>query len=684
MIIIAAFVVLFAILERSFVCNNNNNNNIDAGFVCGGRGSVVVANAFEHRLPHSRYTNNHNKDRLRRSRATMISKASPAKGVVPSPLPISSSLSSHDDDKILSMDAITLSNAIQQERSVTCEQLMKATLNRIDEINPKFNAIILLRDREVLLQNAKNCDRELEARSKKNNDSDVDVDRSKIESLGWLHGIPVAIKDVSNAEGLPTTMGGSPLFCSKGDLKAATSSDLYVEHIVREGAIVIGKTNAPEGGLGSNTFNERWGKTLNPFAVAAAATDVDTDNEASNAENNYSISAGGSSGGAAVAVTTRMLVFADGTDNMGSLRNPAGWNNIYSLRPTAGLIPSAPKVNAATDETDPLSTPKLPFSASSVLPHPASTPGPMARTPLDCARLLQTMVGDTDRFDAGSLWMTPEAKATDGKEDPNADPFPATVRIGWLGDWRGRLPMEDGIISTCEKALEDWSTASTKGDNMNKTSRIVLETHPADNDGSMLQLFDFDKLWEGYNTIRFASTYETYSQQFDVDYLLSMKEGRALIKEELAWELEQGRSIDTEALHRARAVYDEYEEWLRGIFFHGCSDDDKNNKNSFDVLALPSAQVWPFPIEDRYPKAIGRTQMDTYNRWMEVCVPVSLGGLPCVTIPAGFGKNQKHSGTPRPPPLPIGIQMFGRKGDDLKLLRLANEYYQNSRRSATH
>ena len=580
-------------------------------------------------------------------------------------------LSSHDDDKILSMDAITLSKAIQQKRSVTCKQLMKATLNRIDEINPTFNAIILLRDRDVLLQKAKDCDRELEARSKEENDSDADADRTKINSLGWLHGIPVAIKDVSNAEGLPTTMGGSPLFCSKLGLKAATFSELYVEHMVREGAIVIGKTNAPEGGLGSNTFNERWGKTLNPFAMTAtaAATNVDTDNEASNnTENNHSISAGGSSGGAAVAVTTRMLVVADGTDNMGSLRNPAGWNNIYSLRPTAGLIPSTPK-------------PSLP--ASSFLPHPASTPGPMARTPLDCARLLQTMVGDTDRFDAGSLWMTPKENATTEGKDPNADAFPASVRIGWLGDWRGRLPMEDGILSTCEEALENWSPASSKGDNKNKISCIALETYSANNDGSMQQLFDFDKLWEGYNTIRFASTYETVSQHFDVDNLLSTKEGRALIKEELAWELEQGRSIDTEALHRARAIYDAYEEWLHGIFFHGCRPDKNTNSKSFDVLALPSAQVWPFPIDDRYPKAIGGTKMNTYHRWMEVCVPVSFGGLPCVTIPAGFGKKQNHSDTPQLPPLPIGIQLFGRKGDDIKLLRLANEYYHhNSRRNA--
>mmetsp|Transcript_2609 Transcript_2609/g.6255 ORF Transcript_2609/g.6255 Transcript_2609/m.6255 type:complete len:598 (+) Transcript_2609:119-1912(+) len=583
--IIVPLLVLSAVWENITIDSTNNIGNCES---CSG---VVLANAFEHRHSISLRINHGGISRWHR----MISKTLP---------PVLSSLfSSIGDDEILSMDATTLSKAIQKERSVTCEQLMNATLNLIDTTNPTVNAIILLRDKESLLNEARSCDKVL------NEILDTDDSMEK-KNIGWLYGIPVAIKDVSNVKNLPTTMGGSPLFCQTGEkLPLATVSDPYVENMIEEGAIVIGKTNSPEGGLGSNTFNAMWGKTLNPFA-----------------ESTLDISAGGSSGGAAVAVATKMLALADGTDNMGSLRNPAGWNNIYSLRPTAGLIPTVQK-----DES----------SVASIIPHPASTPGPMARTPKDCAFLLQSMVRDTNQFDAESLW-----KKEDSKD---------MIRIGWLGDWKGRIPMEDGILATCEKALKDWSAASS--------NRIILEQLES------RPLFDFDKLWEGYNAIRFASTLEMYSQMFDLDNLLTKIGSDRLMKEELAWELEQGRAIDQKALDKARDAYYEYEEWLRGMFL---DTSDNSKENAFDFLALPSAQVWPFPIEDRYPRVINGTKMETYHRWMEVCVPVSFGGLPCVTTPAGFGKN--HASTALPP-LPIGIQLFGKKGDDGKLLRLANEYY---------
>ena len=123
---------------------------------------------------------------------------------------------------------------------------------------------------------------------------------------------------------------------------------------------------------------------------------------------------------------------------------------------------------------------------------------------------------------------------------------------------------------------------------------------------------------------------------------------------------------------------EKYTEWLEEMF------------NDFDVLALPSAQVYPFPIEERYPKTINGRIMDTYHRWMEVSVPVSFGGLPCMTIPAPlspspseFGGSSSSSSSSSGNDkdnndkkcLPIGIQLFANRGDDLKLLKLANEYY---------
>jgi len=297
-----------------------------------------------------------------------------------------------------------------------------------------------------------------------------------------------------------------------------------------------------------------------------------------------------------------------------------------------------------------------------------------------------------------------------------------TIRIGWLGDWKGRLPVEDGILSTCEKALEDWSRASgcssgsTAGRGCSKIvvvassdARTAAEKNKTNDAGgssprtTTIPLFDLDKLWESYNTIRFACTYEKYSQQFDVEQDLLSERGRNRIKEELAWELETGRSIGEKDLDRARVVYREYEQWLEGILTGGNEDGNETggaaeDDGSFDVLALPSAQVWPFPVDDRYPKEIEGTRMDTYHRWMEVCVPVSFGGLPCVTIPAGFGRGKNKTSTTnnnttttnnnnntntdcerqaRPPLLPIGIQLFAKRWEDLKLLQLANEYYRH-------
>jgi len=615
--IVLAFLVVLAVLpEKKFVETSRRwiqtwqNNKLENGSCTG----IPLVNAFE--FPD--FASLRKKGGFSRSRR-MVSKRL-ANGPVSA-----SSLSdllfcSIDDDEILSMDAISLSKAIQIERSLSCEQLMKATLDRIDKINPTLNAIILMRDKRILMNEARSCDRVLDEIL----DSNVSTENVQKQNIGWLYGIPVAIKDVSNAKNLPTTMGGSPLYCkSPENLTLATFSDPYVENMIEDGAIVIGKTNAPEGGLGSNTFNDMWGKTLNPYAFEADQT---------------SISAGGSSGGAAVAIATKMLALADGTDNMGSLRNPAGWNNIYSLRPTAGLVPAAQRKNRS--------------ALASILPHPASTPGPMARTPRDCARFLQSLVRDTKKFNAESLWTTQET-------------LPETIRIGWLGDWNGRVPIEDGILSTCQSALENWSAANSS------KSRIVVE-----NLHNSQILFDFDKLWEGYNAIRFASTLETYSQQFDVEALLSsMKtDTRRPMKEELAWEFEQGQRVDEKALKQARDIYDKYEEWLHEIFLDTNKDP---NDEGFHVLALPSAQVWPFPIDNRYPKDISGTKMDTYHRWMEVCVPVSFGGLPCVTIPAGFGKNRNRSNeSPALQNLPIGIQLFGKKGDDGKLLHLADEYYR--------
>ena len=161
-------------------------------------------------------------------------------------------------------------------------------------------------------------------------------------------GNPIAIKDLANAAGFETSMG-SPIF--KNNL--VQTDDIMVARMRAAGAIIIGKTNTPEFGLGSHTFNPVHGATGNAYDATR--------------------SAGGSSGGAAVALATGMMRYADGSDMMGSLRNPAGWNNVYGMRPTWGLVPSEPLGDSFL--------------------HQLATNGPMARCPKDLATLLSVQSG---------------------------------------------------------------------------------------------------------------------------------------------------------------------------------------------------------------------------------------------------------------------------------------------------
>ena len=126
---------------------------------------------------------------------------------------------------------------------------------------------------------------------------------------------------------------------------------------------------------------------------------------------------------------------------------------------------------------------------------------------------------------------------------------------------------------------------------------------------------------------------------------------------ELVWELRQGLKITPSQLNDAIQVAQEWSSRLDRLF----QEEDK-----FDVLALPSAQVWPFPVDWNWPRTINHVDMDTYHRWMEVTVPCSLAGLPCVTLPAGF-----HKG------LPMGIQILGPRGSDSKLLAIAQAYHES-------
>lgn len=504
--------------------------------------------------------------------------------------------------EILSISAIELSRRLHA-REITAVEVLRTTLDRIDNVNPKIRAIVALRkDRENLLQEALDAD------------SDLDSAVGSKKRLGWLTGIPLAIKDLEDAQGFPTTRGGCPLFGEQTEQEQVEGSynfgnwkfenevedAPFVKRLRDAGAIIIGKTNAPELGMGCHSYNTIHGTTLNPY--------------------NLDVSAGGSSGGAAAALASNMLIISEGSDMMGSLRNPAGWNNLYSLRPTAGLMED---VNDVEEDV----------SADDIkLPYPFSTVGPMARYPDDLAMFLDTIlpIGQTD-FDAST-------ELDQSMEELNS--LVRRSRIGWLGDWGGSFPFEDGVLSHCERALGQFTT------NGGATIESIQEAPFSNTD-----------LWKSWMVIRshkiFTSLRET--MECDADEVIPTLRARH-VKPEAIWECECGKSRTRQQLQHA---LDKVQDWS------SCAEE---LFKSYDFLALPSSQVYPFEASIDWPKSIAGKKMDTYHRWMNVMVPVTLLGAPCVTIPAGSGSTG----------LPMGIQIFASKGKDAQLLQLARWYYKNS------
>ena len=428
------------------------------------------------------------------------------------------------------MTADVLSQAIHQKQ-VSCREVMVATLARIERVNPHVNAIVSLRDADALLAEADVRDAQL----------------ARGESMGWMHGMPQAIKDLSNTAGLRTTHG-SPLMRNF----VAAEDGLMAARMKAAGCIVIGKTNTPEFGLGSHTFNEVFGPTRNAFDLNK--------------------SAGGSSGGAAVALAQRLLPVADGSDFMGSLRNPAGWNHVFGLRPSQGRVPMLP--------------------ANDVWLAQLGTEGPMGRSVRDVAMLLSIQAGHDPR--------SPLSIAQDGRAF--AAPLDAHVggrRIGWLGDLGGHLPMETGVLDVCAPALQRFTDMGCVVDN------TVLGMDPA-------------AVWDCWLVWRQALVGPRIAP------FLLKPDNRAHIKPEALWEHDQSLKLTGAQFNTASAQRTRFLQQMLALF------------ERFDVLALPVAQVWPFDVDQRWPTEIAGRSMDTYHRWMEVVIYATLAGLPAISVPAGF------------------------------------------------
>jgi amidase len=272
--------------------------------------------------------------------------------------------------EICLMTAVELAARVRA-RALSATEVMAAHLARIERVNPAVNAIITLVP-EAAMAGARAADAAL----------------ARGEELGLLGGLPVAHKDLAETKGIRTTYG-SPIF---RDHVPEVDAPI-VERLRAAGAITLGKTNTPEFGAGSQTFNQVFGATRNPYDQTKTC--------------------GGSSGGAAVALATGMVPIADGSDMGGSLRNPAGYCNVVGFRTSPGRVPSWPD-----------STPWMPLSVD----------GPMARTVADVALMLRAIVGPDARAplsfgEGGELFAQRLEAETRG------------LRVAWSADLGG-LPLD--------------------------------------------------------------------------------------------------------------------------------------------------------------------------------------------------------------------------------------------------
>lgn len=461
---------------------------------------------------------------------------------------------------IVELSAVDLSAAIRS-RKISCREVMQAYLAQVERLNARVNALVSLQDPERLLQQADERDRQLAAGT----------------CLGWMHGFPQAPKDLASTAGIVTTLG-SPIL--KHNVPA--SDAIIVERVRRGGAILIGKSNTSEFGLGSHTFNNVFGTTLNAY--------------------DQSRTAGGSSGGAAVALALRMLPVADGSDMMGSLRNPAGYNNVFGFRPSFGRVPYGP--------------------AAEVFYQQLATEGPMARSVADLAMLLSVQAGCDERVPL-SIDQDPAQFAR-----PLARDFKG-VRVGWLGDFGGYLPMESGVMALSQRALGHFETLGC----------VVDDVRPG---------YPMEKVWQAWLVLR----------QFLIagiaGPLYAHPAMRSMMKPEAVWEVEGGLRLTAADVFRASI---DRSEWYQAVH---------TLLARYEYLVLPTAQVFPFEATLDWPKVIGDRAMDTYHRWMEVVVGPSLAGLPAINVPAGFS----------PAGLPMGLQVIGRPRADLSVLQVAHAYEQ--------
>jgi amidase len=434
---------------------------------------------------------------------------------------------------------------------LSAREVLAAHLEQIERVNPAVNAIVtLVPDRAEAAAQA------------------ADDTFARGGLVGPLHGLPIAHKDLALTAGIRTTKG-SPIFADH----VPDEDELFVERIRTAGAIVLGKTNTPEFGTGSHTFNPVFGLTRNPYDLRR--------------------SAGGSSGGAAAALACGLVPIADGSDLGGSLRNPASFCNVVGFRPTPGRVPSWP-----SDDPD----------------QAVGVEGPMGRTVADAALLLSAMAGPDPRvpislLEPGSDFAPPFAEVSPGV-------------AAWAPDAAGTMPFDPEVVRVVEGARSVFET-------------LGWRTEPAFPDLSAARrVFLVER----------ARIYLTLSALLD-DHPGQMKAS-------VVWNIEEGRRLTAEDLIDAQRSRASISSEMAAFF------------ERFDVLVMPVAQVPPFDADLEYPAEVDGHPMGTHLDWMESCWCISVTGSPAISVPCGFTADG----------LPVGVQIVGRPGEDLRVLQAAQAF----------
>jgi amidase len=427
--------------------------------------------------------------------------------------------------------------ALIRTRKLSAREVMAAHLERINRLNPTLNAIVALLDDERCLELADEADERL----------------ARGDEVGPLHGLPWAFKDLEDAAGFPNT-AGSPIFRNR----VPTTDSPLVGLLRRAGVVPIGKTNVPEFGMGSHTYNNVYGTTVNPWDTSK--------------------SAGGSSGGAGAALASGMLPLADGSDLGGSLRNPANFNNIVALRPSSGLAP------ALVDETS----------------HGLNVKGPMARSVDDVAFLLQVMTGKDWPIDAGVSIV----KGAHVASSLDLGQLPLDPRVRDV--LNATRPVFEAIGCRVEDACPDLTGAE-----------------------------------DVFLTIRRKRSFTNLGALLWAE--------RRRMKPEAVEEIERGAAITPADLEKAEARHAKLLARV-GKFFE---------THRFLVCAVN--QVAPFDAMLAWPREIAGVPMEHYAAWMKSAYWISTTLGPAISVPAGFTAEG----------LPVGVQIVGRRGDDLGVLQLA-------------